>query len=188
MTKPIARADIVVIDDTLGSIALRDVLEYWGLQVTVHWVGMAQDAVRLLGGEENLSETIVLMCHGNDAGMVLPALHPSVEKKQPYHGALTPQDLRQFLKLPGRIVLNTGCSLGTERFARAFLDAGCKAYIGATGDPEGASSLFYALHLFYGLFGRRRPLREAHELAHDRETRHYRLYECRKVPRTRVRA
>jgi hypothetical protein len=179
MTEPIARVDVIDIDDTLGSLALRSVLECWGVRVSAHWVGMAKDVVRLLGGQENLSEIVVLMCHGNNGEMALPVLHPSVEKKQPYHGALTPQDLGQFLKLPGRIVLNTGCSLGAAPFARAFLDAGCKAYVGATGDPEGAASLFYGLHLFYGLFCRRLSLRAAHELArsHGSETRYYRLYE-----------
>jgi hypothetical protein len=179
MTKPLARVDIVEIEDTLAAQALRGALEYWGVQVTTHWVGMAQDIVRLLGGEEKLSEIVVLMCHGNDKGLVLPALHPSIERKQPYHGALTPQDLEEFLKLPGLIVLNTGCSLGTETFARSFLAAGCKAYIGATGDPEGSSALFHSMHLFYELICRHTPLRKAHALArsHDQETGCFHLRE-----------
>ena len=127
MTKPLARLDIVEIEDTLAAQALRGALECWGVQVTMHWVGMARDVVRLLGGEEKLYEIVVLMCHGNDKGLVLPALHPSIERRQPYHRALTPKDLEEFLKLPGLIVLNTGCSLGTEKFARSFLGAGCKA-------------------------------------------------------------
>jgi len=98
MTKPLARLDIVEIEDTLAAHALRGALECWDVQVRMHWVGMARDVVRLLGGEEKLYEIVVLMCHGNDKGLVLPALHPSIERRQPYHRALTPKDLEEFPK------------------------------------------------------------------------------------------
>jgi len=177
--KPRTFADIVAIDDTLEALAVRFALEWWGVQVTLHLVGEAKDVVRILGGEEEISKNVILMCHGNDKGLVLPELHPSIEEKQPYHGALTPTDLKEFLHLPDCIVLNTGCSLGTPEFADAFLQAGCQAYIAPLGDPEGTASLFYVLYFYYEWICRGNDMKKAHERvsSHDEETRMFKLYE-----------
>jgi hypothetical protein len=111
-------------------------------------------------------------------GLSLPELAPSVEAAQPYHGALTPADLQEFVQLPGRLVLNTSCSLGTPEFAGAFLRSGCHSYIGATGDPDGEAALFYVLHFFYELHYHGRSVAEAHERAasHDIETGLFTLF------------
>ncbi len=178
MPAPVLHIDIVSVSDSLEALALHGPLEWRGAQVTTHWIGSGQDLIRVLGGSERLSKTVVLMCHGDSRGLVLPELHPSIDRTQPYHGALSPSDLREFLRLPGCTVLNTGCSLGSRAFADAFLSAGCKAYNGADGDPEGSASLFYCLHLFYSLICRKMPLRRAHGVARsqDQDTAIFRLY------------
>jgi len=177
MTKPILKVDIVCVEG--DAHAVRSALEDWGAQVTVHWIGMAQDLVRVLGGEEPLSKHIILECHGHDGGMALPDLDESIEREQPYHRVLTARDLGEFLKLPDCVVLNTGCALGTAEFAEAFLDAGCGAYIGVSDYAEASAALFYVLHFFYDLLRRKASVREAHEAAraHDEETGMFVLYD-----------
>ena len=65
-----------------------------------------------------------------------------------------------------------------------FLQSGCRAYVGADGDPEGEAALFYVLHFFYELHCRGRSVREAHESAasHDCETGLFKLYQQANTP------
>jgi hypothetical protein len=179
MSQPNLDIDLVVVEDALEAQALRCALEAWNCRVRVQWIGITTDLVRILGGKELLAENIVLHCHGIDQGLALPELDSSLEKDQPYHGALSPAELREFLRLPDRFVLNTGCGLGTADFAEPFLRAGCKAYIGAMGYPQGSASLFYVLHFFYAFACQRRTIPAAHEAArsHDINTEMFRLFQ-----------
>jgi hypothetical protein len=179
MTGPQLYIDIINVLDSLEAYALRSALEWFGAQVTLHLVGQASDIVRILGDGGSHSNNIVLMCHGNDEGLILPELAPALEAEQPYHGVLTPGDIGAFAHLPGSVVLNTGCSLGAPAFAEAFLQAGVRAYIGARGDPHGSSSLFYAIHFYYERIFAGRDIRTAHKLAssHDEQTGMFTLYE-----------
>jgi hypothetical protein len=181
MTPPKLAVDIVCIASDIEAFALRSALEWWQAQVTLHLPGMANDVVRILGGQERLSEYVVLTCHGNERGFILPELVEELESEQPYHGELTPSNLGEFLSLPGKVVVNTGCALGTAEFAKPFLRAGVRAYIGAVDYPDGDSVLFYTLHLFYGLLHHGASLEEAHAKArsHDQDTGLFYLYQQR---------
>ena len=172
--------DLITIDDTLEALALRAALEWWGFQVRLHLIGKAQDLVDLMSPGDRLSNTLFLMCHGDERGIRLPELGAEIESAQPYHGAVRPSDVAVFARLPGRVAISTGCATGTPAFAEAWLGAGCRAYIGPDGYPHGDASLFYGLHLSYAWLCRGRPLAEAHALAsaHDAETRLFRLYEA----------
>lgn len=179
MVGPSAIIDLVSIEDTEGTIALRATLEWWNCQVIVRYIATAQDMVDVLGGGTTFHNTVkalILMCHGGEHGIHMPELHPSVDAGQPYHGDLTPTNLEEFVRLPpGYVVINTGCSTGSEEFARAFFRGGCSAYIGPRGDPAASSSLFYMLTLCYEWLCRGQSLRDAHEkaAAHDDQTGMY---------------
>lgn len=178
MVRPACSVDVVAMD-SFEAAALRAVLEYCNIKVTIHLVGEAGDIVRVLGGEEKIANTMVLTGHGDAEGLVLPELAHEIEKEQPYHRRMSAQDFREFLNLhPDSLVINTACSLGTKEMAGAFLDAGCRYYIGATDDPVGNASLFYALHFFYEHICRKKSVEEAHEIArsHDDQTRMFHLY------------
>lgn len=172
------KIDIVVIDDALAALALRGVLEAWGCEVRMHLIATPCHLVKVLGGETELSPHVVLMDHGAAEGLHLPELAPQIAAEQPYGNVLTPRDLAEFLKLPNRLVINTGCSLGTPDFVEVFLAAGCRAYIGATDDPDGSAGLFYPLHFFYELQERGSSIEEAHRKAsaHNAETQMYQLH------------
>jgi hypothetical protein len=170
--------DLIVVDSYPAAFALRSVLEYWGMRVHIHIIGSANQLVELLSSPEQRAPWIIIECHGIVEGLALPALAPEIEAAQRYHHSLSASNLRDFLCLPGAMVINTGCSLGTPAFARAFLNAGCQAYIGATDDPDGNAALFYVLHLFYRLCCQQKLLAEAHRLAqsHDESTAMFTLY------------
>jgi hypothetical protein len=164
--------ELINIGDDWQTFALRSVLECYGITVRLHPIATAAQLVALLDGSTSLSQHIVVMCHGCESGIALPELAPEVEAAQPYQKVLTPENLQQFLRLSDKVVLNTGCTTGDAPFAKAFLGAGCRSYIGPAGYPDGDAALFYALHFFYELYSRGRILSEAHNLAcsHNDET------------------
>lgn len=182
--RPKTSVEIVVIDDDLEALALRAALEWWGIQVTLHLVGQAKDLVAILGYTSRTTTTLFLMCHGNEQGIILPELHPNLEREQPYHSPLTPADLTEFMHLPDCITISTGCATGAPAFASAFLEAGCHAYVGPTGYPNGDASLFYTLHLCYEWICRDQSLLAAHQRAmvHDGGTSLFHLYERSQQP------
>ena len=98
MSQPILFADIVSVDDTLEAVALRAVLECWNVRVSLHLVGQAADLVQIFDGTQSISKHVILSCHGDERGLLLPELDPSVEDTQPYHTVLTPDNLRASLK------------------------------------------------------------------------------------------
>ena len=120
--------DIINLDDDLASVALRSILEYWGCTVAIHHVATAQQLVRLLNGETALSKHIVFMCHGVEQGVALAELAPEIAAQQPYQSVVSADNFQEFLHLPDRLVLNTGCLTGRPEFAAAFLRAGCHTY------------------------------------------------------------
>src|SRR4028118_2125762 len=96
MVEPLT-VDVINIADDWQTIALRGVLECYGITVVLHQVATAAHLVRLLDSSASLSSHLVLMCHGNPNGIRLPELAPEIEATQPYRGFLTPENLSDFL-------------------------------------------------------------------------------------------
>src|SRR5262249_55631932 len=110
----IRKADLIVLDDTLEAITLRGVLESFNIEVRCHFVGHVKQLVSLLDGSTPLAPLVILCCHGDEDGMVLPELALQLEKDMPYHTRLTAADCAEFLDLKENLVINTGCCLGTK--------------------------------------------------------------------------
>jgi len=86
------------------AVALRGVLELFGVRVRRFPVGQARHLVRALGGETN-APYVVLACHGDAGRVLLPELADELERFQPLHGSIGPDELRQVAKLsPGSVV------------------------------------------------------------------------------------
>jgi hypothetical protein len=157
--------DIINVADDMATMAVRSVLEYLGCRVTMHSVVTARHLVNLLSGREPLTSShLLLMCRGAAAGLLLPELTPDQEAQQPYHGFIRPSQFGEFVNLPGKIVLNNGCSLGTPDYAGAFLHGNCHTYIGAMADPSGDAALYYVLNFYYELL-HDKSIQEAHATA-----------------------
>lgn len=180
MTGPAQQIDIVCNDTYMEMIAVRSALEYWDAQVTLHLIGPVTDLIHLFDGSTPLSDHVILLTDGGEnGGLALAEMCAELEAQQPYHKELTPSNLSEFASLDGKTVICTGCSLGTQEWADAFLGAGCAAYVGAVDDPEGNAALFYVLHLHYEFLALRRPLAKAHAHArsHDPDTGMFTLYQ-----------
>lgn len=171
--------DIIVIDNDLEALAARASAEWWGVVTRTFFIGKSQDLVDILGGKEKLSPNILLMCHGVDEGIVLPELGEEVAKKQPYDKFLTGANLAEFLKLDGQTITSTGCKTGIKKFADVFLNAGAKRFIAPKDYPEGTTSLFYVLNLYYFLFAKKLSIRDAHNKVRlvDSDTEMFELFE-----------
>ena len=172
--------DILNIEDTTAAFALRGCLEAWDLQVRLTQIPTAQRLIDILSVPSSLAPTLLLMCHGNKNGLLLPILAPEIAATMPYEGTINASQFHSFLKLEDQVIINTGCTLGNQEFANAFLEGGCSSYIGADGYPEGDSALFYVLHLLFELYCQRTDISTAHEKAraHNEETAYFKLYTC----------
>lgn len=113
-------------------------------------VGQARHLVSALGGEAT-APYVVVACHGDAGRVLLLELAEEIERFQPVHGSVGPAELRQFARLPGSVVISTGCETGTSELASAVFDAGAVAYVAPTGAPFGYASAFAPLLLFYEL-------------------------------------
>ena len=164
--------------DVAGSeaVALRGVLELFGVRVRRLPVGEARHLVRALGGEAS-APYVVLACHGDQGRMLLPELADEIERFQPLHGSLGPAELRRVARLPGSVVISTGCDTATPELASALFEGGASAYVAPEGAPFGYASAFAPLLLLYELTEGRSLERAVERLrGHDRELSMWRLF------------
>jgi hypothetical protein len=141
--------------------ALRASLELFRLHVTLHFCVQKRNVIDLLAGKMPDSQYIVLCSHGLGS-TDMPDESPD-EMKMGFHVvdeensfqdlqfALTPANISSFVHLPGRTVVSLGCGSGREPIAQAFLESGCKAYIGPVGPPDQDSATLFAITFFYHL-------------------------------------
>lgn len=164
MQEPIS---IVLVSYTEGeAIALRGVLESFNYRVEIHRVGSRPQFLEILRGNIPTFRHILLSCHGENGGFVIP-----------YQNPLLPEELKQSVHLPGHVVTSLGCSTGNSDLASAFLLGGCEAYIGPVQDVESSAAMLFAIHLFYYL-EKKWTLNEAVEESrkHDDECALFKLW------------
>lgn len=180
--------DPVVIGTDTGALdlalAIRSTLELFRLRVYMHWCVQRRNALDFFAGKIPDSEYVVLCCHGlgssgapEEMKMGFCDLSDQVEGK--WVGAefaLTPANIPELVKFPGRTVIAVGCGAGRESLARAFLDSGCRAYIGPDGDSDQDSAALFVIAFFYHLLAQERDPsvkwteREAADLAASFDT------------------
>lgn len=129
---------VVSVGDAAEAHTVRAVLESYNFQVQVHWIGSRTELVNVLAGVLATNPILVLSCHGVAEGIWLP--------DEP---ALPPAEIATVAHLPGRTVINLGCSTGTAAYAAAFAEAGADLYVGPTEDVEGAAAIVFLACLFY---------------------------------------
>ena len=159
--------------------ALRASLELFRLHVTLHFCVQKRNVIDLLAGKIPDSQYVVLCSHGLGS-TDMPDESPDAMKMgffvvdedeennfQSIQFALTPANVSSFVHLPGRTVVSLGCGSGREPFGQAFLESGCKAYIGPDGPPDQDSATLFAITFFYHLLcnGRDRSLQCSDEQA-----------------------
>ena len=167
--------DLVDVEAGAG-LALRPALEAFGVQVRTFRVGQARHLVAALS-EGPRAPFVVLACHGDEGGILIPELAEELERFQPFSGRIGPDELRSFARFDGATVIATGCDTGAPDLARAVLDCGAAAYVAPAGAPFGYAALFAPVFLFYELTERRSLAEAVERLArHDAELAMWRLF------------
>lgn len=157
---------------------LRDGLEVFGVRVNYLRVGQPRHLVAALDGSRPIAPYVIVSCHGDEGRILMAELAEELAGFQPFNGAVGPDRVREHFRLPGSVVLVTGCDTGDPVLADAFLDAGAGAYIAPHGAPFGYASVFAPLFFFYELTERRTPEEAVGRLrAHDGELAMWRLYQ-----------
>ncbi|MCE5170658.1 delta-aminolevulinic acid dehydratase [Paenibacillus profundus] len=182
MSKPEMNVALVCGPDCdMDTQAIRAALEYFGARVFMYWVGRPSDFMSVLSGEDIYPGTdlIILNFHGDEGQFVMPELGESVYEEGEPRGDFGPAEIRRFAKLDGRTVLANGCDLGNGELAQAFLECGCKTYIGPDDYPDGNAALMFALRFGYELIQNKKTIQEAYHTARatDEETTMYQIYE-----------
>lgn len=182
MSKPVMNVALVCGPDCgLETQAVRAALECFGARVITYWIGRPNDFIDILSGEDLYPGTdmIVLDFHGDEGEFLMPELGEEVYEKDEPQGNFGPDEIRRYAKLDGKIVIGNGCSLGDPKLAEAFLQGGCRVYIGPDDYPDGNDALMFVLRFFYETIQHGKSVKEAYQLARsmgDGLTM-YRLYE-----------
>ena len=132
--------------------AIRQSLEYFGLQVTMSYLGRPNHFLELIGGKrpdiQHCSHWI-LSLHGEDGRFILPELAEEVYTREEPRSPLSAKDILAHGSFNQQVILNTGCTLGQKAVGEAFLRRGAKAYIGARDYVEGNASLLFIIRFYY---------------------------------------
>ncbi|MCH4886250.1 hypothetical protein EZV73_01655 [Acidaminobacter sp. JC074] len=118
--------------------ALRNTLELYGYRVDTHWVGSKTQLIKILAGEIETHDTLILSCHGINEGIVIDGQAP-----------LNMEEIRKYCNLKGKILISMGCLTGTRKFARAIMNVGASSYIAPEAEVDGNACLLFVNHLFY---------------------------------------
>ncbi|MCY9517554.1 delta-aminolevulinic acid dehydratase [Paenibacillus apiarius] len=182
MSKPEMNVALVCGPDCdMDTQAIRAALEYFGARVFMYWVGRPSDFMSVLSGEDIYpgTELIILNFHGDEGKFVMPELGESVYEEGEPRDDFGPAEIRRFANLDGRTILANGCDLGNAELAQAFLECGCKTYIGPNDYPDGNAALMFALRFCYELIQHKKSIRDAYHIARatDDDTTMYQIYE-----------
>jgi len=142
--------------------AVRAALELFRVHVYFHWCVQKRNVADALEGRIPETDYTVLCAHGlgsSDApaarpqqmGMGFHVVDNQDGRWEEIEFALTPGNIADAVRLPGRRVLALGCGNGREPLARAFLDAGCASYMGPIDSVDQDSTAMFAISFFYHL-------------------------------------
>ncbi|WP_342428040.1 delta-aminolevulinic acid dehydratase [Paenibacillus sp. FSL L8-0158] len=168
MSKPVVNVALVCGPDCdMESQAVRATLEYFGARVFMYWVGRPNDFISVLSGDDLYVNTdlVILNFHGNEGKFVMPELGDDIYEEGEPGGDFGPHEISSFANLEGKVVFGNGCSLGDPALAKAFLNAGCRIYIGPDDYPNGNDALMFILRSFYEIIEHGKDIKEAYEIA-----------------------
>ena len=145
--------------------AIRAALEAFRLRVTLYHCVQKRNVLDVLAGRIPDSEYVVLCAHGwnptegDETKVSFRRLVDEIDgHRREVEFALTAEGIAELVSLADRTVIAGGCWTGDEALARAFLDAGCTAYIGPEGFVDQDAVVMFTIAFFYHLLS---PERDA---------------------------
>jgi hypothetical protein len=144
------------------AIAIRGMLEFYGLKVSLVWLNEKQNAIDFLAGQFPKADYTILCAHGigHENRIWLTVIEKMAGTDCCYEEVefnLTPDNIAEYVKNSGGTFMTTACESGSEEFAKAFLDAGYQAFIA----PEVAVDIISSVMFICGFF--------CNMLAHERD-------------------
>ena len=168
---------IVCIGNTGNEVeAVRQTLEYFGCPVLVKYVGRPQDFIDVLQGDLLFeADCVIISCHGEDGKIVMPELGEAVYMQSEPRENFGAAEIETYCRLRDKLIINTGCTNGNERMAKAFAKE--NTYIAPEAYVEGNSALMFVLRFFYELLQNEKSTEEAFQIANamDEETKMFRM-------------
>lgn len=152
----------------MEAFAMRSTLEYFGARVTVHWIGRPNDLIDVLSGEEldERCDYLILAFHGDEGRLCMPELGEEVyEPDEPRGEFFDFHDVKRYANLKNIKVIASGCTLGEEKLANAFLECGCHSYIAPDDYIDGNSSLMFVIRFMYEMINNKKNQQDAFEIA-----------------------
>lgn len=156
---------IIEIESALEAQAIRATAECLGAPVSVTWVANSRQVVEFLSQTPS-HELIILCCHGDKRGVLLPPLADEVKGLFPFNDVLTPTDFASFVRLDQSVVLCSGCATGREEIASAFTHNGGRCFMAPAAFPDGDAALLFCLQFLFA-FLKEDNVREAFEVANS---------------------
>ena len=145
------------------ALSIRAALELFRLRVDFHFCVQKRNILDFLAGQIPRAEYVVLCAFGSDSRAPIEEISMGMDAVDLIEGKwtgvrvpLTPENIPTLVNLPGRTVINLGCNSGLEPFANAFLEAGCKAYVGPDGPVDQDAAALFAISFFYHLLSSER--------------------------------
>lgn len=131
---------LLAIDAIAEALLLRGILETLGATVHLRPAGKPSDVFAPLDVFDGLADVLILCAHGDENGLIFPAMAPGVDRLVLPGDRITPDELDRLPRGLAQVVVSTACASGKESFARAVFNAGAKTYVAPSGDPDGAAA------------------------------------------------
>jgi hypothetical protein len=172
MTTTTSKNDRVVIAYDMNlenfqmATAIRGVLEFYGLQVTLVWLNEKQNAIDFFSGHAPKADYTILCAHGigKENRIWLMVVEKVVGTEYRYEEVafnLTPDNIGDYVKNAGGTFITTACDSGCKGFAKAFLDAGYRAFIAPSVAVDLSSAVLFICGFFCNMLAHGRDIHRA---------------------------
>jgi hypothetical protein len=147
------------------AVALRAMLECFNLRVHLYYCVQKRQLLDALTGNVPASKYFVLLCHGGgdenvpiespeDLVLFLKVIDEIPGRTGEWEECelrLTPENIPQLVKLEEHTLITVACGSGREPLVKAFLQAGCAAYIAPIKPLDDTAALQFVNAFFYHL-------------------------------------
>lgn len=148
------------------AIALRGMLEFYGLSVSLVWLNEKQNAIDFFAGYISKADYTILCAHGigKENRIWLTVIEKMTGADYCYEEVefnLTPDNVGEYVKNSGGTFITTACESGREVFAKAFLSTGYHAFIAPEVAVDVTSSAMFICGFFCNMLAHERDIHKA---------------------------
>ena len=157
--------------------AIRQVLESFGCLVLTKYIGRPNDFISVLNSSGPFDpDTVILCCHGDDGKIIMPDLDSTVYKDGEPRGNFSAAEIKRYLNLTNKTIINTGCTTGMSDLASAF--SANNIYIAPSDYIEGNAILPFMVDFFYQMIQHKLSVKDAwsHARSLDEDTALFAFY------------